>query len=204
MKNTTTKVLGWDVPVTDQPETLDECITVAKAAKRDVAEDWLDYIRFHKTNSAARSAVVDALESVLKNERETEMVSSPTKSDPNRKIEKYSEKEQQYKDRVVAQSGKTAAEVWDMIKDTVGSVPFMAEPREGGAGRLAKQDTVSAQTLIDSDKWQTAVTMLEQKNPGLKVEIVDGKPTVESLATALRTNRKRREAEEKAELGLAA
>jgi hypothetical protein len=205
MKDTTTSVLGFDVPVTGQPETLEECVAAAGGEDKLVG-GWVDYIRFHKTNSAARSAVVDALEDGLNIKRATEMVKKGTKADPNRMVEQYAESEQTFADRAIAQSGKTRAEVWDMIKEAVGSIPFRGEGREGGPGRLAKQDTVKAQTLIDAaDKWPTAVSLLESKNPGLKIEMDEGgKPKVESLAQALRTNRKRLENEENASLGLAA
>lgn len=205
MKDTTTSVLGYDVPVTGQPETLQECVAAA-GGEQNLVDGWVDYIRFHKTNTSARSAVVDALVEVLGAKRATEQVKSPTKADPNRMVEKTTESEQTFADRVLSQSGKTRSEVWDMIKEDVGSIPFVGTGREGGPGRLAKQDTVKAQTLIDTEgKWQQAVQLLEQKNPGLKIEMGDdGKPKVESLAQALRTNRRRLEAEANAELGLAA
>jgi len=204
MKDTTTSVLGFDVPVSGQPTTLQECVEAA-GGEQQLVDGWTDYIRFHKTNTAARSAVVDALETVLGVERETETVKAPTKADPNRTLDKYSESEQTFAQRAVSQSGKTKQEIWDLIKDQIGTIPFKGEARTGGVGRLAKQDTVKAQTLIDSDKWSVAVQLLEQKNPGLKVEMDEaGKPKVESLAQALRTNRKRLEAEENASLGIAA
>jgi hypothetical protein len=205
MKDTTTSVLGFDVPVTGQPTDLQEGVTAA-GGEQKLLDGWVDYIRFHKTNTAARSAVVDALEEVLKVERATEKVKSATKADPNRMVEKYSESEQTFADRVISQSGKTRAEVWDMIKESVGTIEFNGQSREGGVGRLAKQDTIKAQTLIDAaDKWPTAVSLLESKNPGLKIELDEaGKPKVESLAQALRTNRKRLENESNAELGIAA
>lgn len=204
MKDTTTSVLGFDVPVSGHPTDLSECIEAA-GGEQNLVDGWTDYIKFHKTNTAARSAVVEALENVLGSERETETVKSPTKADPNRTVEKYAESEQTFAQRVISQSGKTKTEIWDMIKDQVGVIPFKGEARAGGVGRLAKQDTVKAQTLIDSNKWNVAVNLLEQKNPGLKIEMdAAGKPTVESLAQALRTNRRRLEAEENAALGIAA
>lgn len=204
MKDTFTQVLGFDVPVSGYPTELSECIESAKGEQNLVSE-WTDYIKFHKTNTAARSAVVEALENVLGIERETETIKQTTSKGVVKEVEKYAESEQTYASRVIAQSGKTKAEIWDMIKDQVGVIPFRSEGRAGGVGRLAKQDTASAQTLIDSDKWSVAVQLLEQKNPGLKVEMDEaGKPKVESLAQALRTNRKRAEAEEAAALGIAA
>ena len=204
MKDTTTSVLGFDVPVSGHPTDLQECVEAA-GGEQNLVDGWTDYIKFHKTNTAARSAVVEALESTLGIERETETVKSPTKADPNRTVDKYAESEQTFAQRAIAQSGKTKAEIWDMIKEQVGVIPFKGEARAGGPGRLAKQDTVKAQTLIDSDKWNVAVGLLEQKNPGLKIEMDEaGKPKVESLAQALRANRKRLEQEENAALGIAA
>jgi len=203
MKDTTTSVLGFDVPVSGYPTDLQECIEAA-GGEQTLVKEWTDYIKFHKTNTAARSAVVEALESVLGVERETETVKQTTSKGVVKEVEKYAESEQTFAQRAIAQSGKKAQEIWDLIKDQVGTVPFKGEVRTG-IGRLAKQDTVKAQTLIDSDKWTVAVQLLEQKNPGLKVEMDEaGKPKVESLAMALRTNRKRLEAEENAALGIAA
>lgn len=201
MKNTNTTVLGFDVPVSEFPETLAECVTAAGGEDKLVS-GWTDYVKFHKTNTSARSAVCDALEAVLNIPRATET----TKTKTGKEVEKYTESEQTYADRAVAQSGKTRAEVWDMISETVGVIPFRGEVREGGLGRLAKQDTVKAQTLIDAaDKWPVAVQLLQSKNPGLVIEMDEaGKPKVESLAAALRTNRRRLEAEENAALGIAA
>lgn len=207
MKDTTTSVLGFDVPVTGQPTTLDECIAAA-GGEQQFIDGWVDYITYHKTNTSARSAVVDALTEVLGAARATRKEKAPTKADPNRMVEKPDESEQTFADRVVSQSGKTRAEVWDMIKESVGSIPFQGQAREGGPGRLAKQDTTKAQTLIDdpNNKWQQAVTLLESKNPGFKVEMDEttGKPKVESLAKGLQINRMRLQKESEAELGIAA
>jgi len=201
MKDTTTSVLGFDVPVTGQPTVLSEGVEAA-GGEQNLLDGWVDYIRFHKTNTSARSAVVDALEEVLGIARATKKEKSPTKADPNREVEKYAESEQTYADRAVAQSGKTRAEVWDLIKETVGSIPFQGQAREG-VGRLAKQDTLKAQTLVEAGVWQKAVDLLQSKNPGLTIEMdEEGKPKVESLAAALRTNRKRLEAEENEALGI--
>jgi hypothetical protein len=203
MKETTTSVLGFDVPISGYPTDLQECIEAA-GGEQGLVNDWTDYIKFHKTNTAARSAVVDAMESVLGIERETETVKQTTAKGVVKEVEKYAESEQTFAQRAIAQSGKTKQEIWDLIKDQVGVIPFKSEGRAGG-GRLPKQDTVMAQTLIDSDKWSAAVGKLEQKNPGLKVEMDEsGKPKVESLAQALRANRRRLEAETAAELGIAA
>lgn len=192
-------MLGFDVPVSEWPETLAECITAAGGEDKMI-DGWTQYIKFHKTNTAARSAVVDALEEVLGVKRATK-----TEKVGDKEVEKFTESEQTYADRAVAQSGKTRNEVWDLIKENVGVIPFRAEGREG-VGRLAKQDTVKAQTLIDApDKWPQAVQLLQSKNPGLTIEMDEaGKPKVESLAAALRTNRRRVEAEANAELGIAA
>ena len=205
MKDTTTSVLGFDVPVTGQPETLQECVAAA-GGEQNFVDGWVDYIRFHKTNTSARSAVVSALEEVLNTKRATRQEKSPTKADPNRMVEKYDESEQTFADRAVSQSGKTRAEVWDLIKSNVGTIPFRGEAREGGIGRLAKQDTVKAQTLIDADgKWQLAVQKLQNTNPGLTIEMDEaGKPKVESLAKALQINRQRLQKEAEVELGIAA
>ena len=207
MKDTTTSVLGFDVPVTGQPETLQECVTAAGGEEK-LVKGWTEYIRFHKTNTSARSAVVDAMEEVLGIKRATEQVKSPTKADPNRMVTRPSESEQTFADRAVAQSGKTRPEVWDLIKDNVGSIPFEAQGEgRGGPGRLAKQDTEKAQTLLaaPAEKLAFAIQLLTSKNPGLVIENDDaGKPTIESLATALRTNRQRLQKEADAEMGLAA
>ena len=83
MKNITTSVLGFDVPVSNVPETVAECITSA-GGEQNLVDGFVAYRKFHNTNTEARGSVVDALEKVTGIKRETEQVKSPTKADPNR------------------------------------------------------------------------------------------------------------------------
>lgn len=205
MKNSTTSVLGFDVPTSGQPETLAECVAAA-GGEQIVVDQYVGYSNAHKTNGDARAAVVEALEEVTGIKRATEKVKAPTKSDPNRTVDKFSESEQTYADRVRAETGQKTEELWPLIADKVGVIPFkcVGEPRTG-AGRVGKEDAKNAETLLASDVWKNAVELLSQKNPGLEIAVGDdGKPTVESLAAALRTNRQRIDKEAKAELGIAA
>jgi hypothetical protein len=205
MKNSTTSVLGFDVPTSGQPETLAECATAA-GGEQIVCDQYVGYSNAHKTNGEARTAVVDALEEITGIKRATETVKSPTKADPKRTIEKYNESEQTYADRVRAETGKTTEELWSMIKDKVGVIPFkcVGEPRTG-ASRVGKEDQKKAETLLASDLWKQANELLLQKNPGLEIAVgEDGKPTLESLANAIKVNRVRIQKEEDAVLGLAA
>lgn len=203
MKDTTTSVLGFDVPVTGVPTTLAESVTAAGGEEKLVAA-YVDYITYHKTNTSARSAVVDALEEVLGIKRKTRIDKTTTSKGVVKEVEKYDESEQTFADRAVPQSGKTRPEVWDLIKESVGAIPFQGMAREGGVGRLAKQDTEQAGTLIKEGKWQAAVNILQTKNPGLTIELDEqGVAKVESLAMGLRTNRRRLENEAKSELGIA-
>ena len=207
MKNITTSVLGFDPPVSNVPETVPECVTSAGGEENLVA-GFVSYRKFHNTNTEARAAIVDALEKVTGIKRETEQVKSPTKADPNRVIDKFAESEQQYADRVRAETKQTTEQLWELIKDEVGVIEFkgQGEARVGGP-RVGKMDTTYAQTLIDSgaEVYNKAVGMLQQKNPGLEVELDEaGAPKLESLANAIKVNRARKLAEEKAELGIAA
>ncbi len=208
MKDITTSVLGFDVPVSGVPETLQEAITAA-GSEQAMLDGWNSYIRFHRTNGEARAAVIEALEAITGIERETEQVKSPTKADPNRMIDKYSESEQQYAERALAQNGKSHAELAPQVLAKVGTIEFKAvgEPRVGGPGKLAKVYTENAQTLINAGEaaYSKAVDMLEQKNPGLKIDLDDsGAPTVASLAAALKANKVRVEREANEALGLVA
>jgi hypothetical protein len=149
------------------------------------------------------------LEKVTGIKRATESVKSPTKADPNRTVDKFSESEQTYADRVRAETGKTTEQLWTDIKDEVGTIPFkvIGEARTGGGARVGKEDSKKAETLLaaDADMWKTAVNLLQQKNPGLEIAVgEDGKPTVEALAAAIKVNRVRIQKEEDASLGLAA
>lgn len=207
MKSTTTSVLGFDVPVSGQPETLAECVTAA-GGEQVVADQYVGYSNAHKTNGDARGAVTDALEKITGIKRATETVKSPTKADPNRTVERTSESEQTYRDRVAAELGKSTEELWTMIKDEVGVIPFkcVGEARTGSS-RVGKEDSKKAETLLAAGDamWQQAVSLLTQKNPGLEIALGDdGKPTVESLAAAIKVNRVRIQKEEDASLGLAA
>lgn len=205
MKNSTTSVLGFDVPTSGQPETLAECAEAA-GGEQVVCDQYVGYSNAHKTNGDARGAVVDALEEITGIKRATETVKSPTKADPNRTVEKFSESEQTYADRVRAETGKTTEELWTMIAEKVGVIPFkcVGEARTGSS-RVGKEDSKKAETLLASELWTEAVKLLQQKNPGLEIALgEDGKPTVETLASAIKVNRVRIQREEDASLGLAA
>jgi hypothetical protein len=207
MKEMTTSVLGHDVPVSGVPTTLDEAVASA-GGEQELVDAFVNFRKFHNTNTEARAAVVEAYEEVTGVKRETEQVKSPTKSDPERMVEKFAESEQQYADRVRAQTGQTPAQIWETIKEKVGTLEFKGkgEARVGGP-RLAKMDTEYAQKLIaaGTELYTQAVAKLQQKNPGLTIEMDEaGVPKVESLAAALRANRARIEAAEKADLGVAA
>lgn len=205
MKNSTTSVLGFNPPVSNVPENIAECVTAA-GGEQELVDQWVAYTFAHKVNTSARAAIVDALEETTGNKRATEKVKSPTKADPNREVEKYSESEQTYADRVRAELGQTTEQIWPTIAEAVGTIEFKAvgEPRTG-TSRVGKEDAKNAETLLASDVWKNAVELLVQKNPGLEIANGDdGKPTVESLAAALRTNRQRIAKEENALLGIAA
>jgi hypothetical protein len=151
---------------------------------------------------------VEALEKVTGIKRATENVKSPTKADPNRTVEKFSESEQTYADRVRAETQQTTEQLWTAIASEVGTIPFkvIGEARTGST-RVGKEDAKKAETLLAAgdDMWKQAVQLLTQKNPGLEIALgEDGKPTVETLASAIKVNRVRIQKEEDASLGLAA
>ncbi len=207
MKNSNTSVLGFDVPISEVPENLAECVTAA-GGEQNLVDQWVGFVKAHRTNTDARGAITDAFEEVLKIARATETVKSPTKADPNRTVEKPSESEQTYADRVRAETSQTTEQLWTAIKDAVGVIAFKAvgEPRTGSA-KVGKEDAKKAEILLAAGDamWQQAVALLTQKNPGLEIALgEDGKPTVDALAAAIKVNRVRIQKEEDASLGLAA
>jgi hypothetical protein len=207
MKNITTTVLGFDVPVSGVPETLPEAVESA-GGEQNLVDTFVNQRKFHNTNTEARAAVVDALVEVTNIARLTELKATPTKSDPNKTTEVDAESEQQYTDRVRAETKMTTAQLWDLVKDKVGVLAFKGQGEaRGGGARTTKGDLTNAKVLIDAGeaKYNLAITMLEQKNPGLTVERDEKNvPKIESLAKALQTNRARAQAEENAALGIAA
>jgi hypothetical protein len=205
MKSITTSVCGFDLEVSGVPETLDELVKAA-GGEQAVVDTFVNHKKYHVVNTEARSALSEALGEITGIEREVQKVKSPTKSDPDREVEKFAESEQEYVDRVVAQSGRTREALAPDVKAKVGTIAFKAvgEARVGGP-RLAKMDTEYAQKLIaaGADMFNQAVEKLQQKNPGVTIEKDEqGVPKVESLAAALRANRARLEAESKAEFGV--
>jgi hypothetical protein len=215
MKTITTSVLGFDVPVAGVPETLQEAIESA-GGEENLVQTFVDQRRFHNTNTEARAAVVAALEKATGIKRKMKQV--PSAKDPSKFSEQPDESEQQYSDGVRAQvkqdnpelkdAAAVTAYLWDAIKDDedVAGIVFKGQGEGRGAGgpRTTKTDVIHATILLKTDAdWQRAVAMLTQKNPGLVVELDEaGKPTVASLANALRINRARAQAEENAALGL--
>jgi hypothetical protein len=215
MKTSTTSVLGFEnVPVSGVPETLAECVSAA-GGEQNLVDQWVGFVNAHRTNTEARGIITDTFEEVFSIARSTKQKATPSKSDPNKTTEVYDESEQQFSDRVRAETKQTTEQIWEAItasdawknNTTDGAIPFKAigAPRGSGMGRLAKQDTTNAETLIKAGKSAAAVDMLQSKNPGLTIELDDaGVAKVESLAAALRTNRQRLQKEEDAALGLAA
>lgn len=206
MKTILTSVLGVDVPVTDVPETLDEAITSA-GGEQKLVDTFVNHIKFHKTNGSAREAVTSALEKATGIKFKTEQKSSPTKADPNRMIEVETETEQEYANRVFAESGQTAEQLAASGAFADLTVKFDAvSTREPGAGRkMAKVYTESAEKLValGADTYNKSIGLLESSNPGLKIDRDEqGAPKVDSLAAALKRNKERVEAEANAALGL--
>jgi hypothetical protein len=221
MKNITTSVLGFDVPVNNVPETLQEAITAA-GGEQQLLDGWLAYIRFHRTNTEARSVVAERIGEITGIERKTKEVAAPTKTDPNNTREEWDETEGDYVKRAIAEHGVDMVELLPLVlnggytvKDDKGvetqsgplSVDFSAQGavRSGGPKKLAQVYTKSATQLIGlgPEKYENAVKMLEQANPGTTIARgEDNVPTIESLAAALKTNKERVEKEANTALGL--
>ncbi len=203
MKNITTSVLGFEVPVTDVPENLQEMITAA-GGEEAALQGWLNYIRFHKTNTEARSEVADRVEKITGIARSSKMVKAPTKADPNNEREEWDESEADYVKRALAEHGDGAS-LTPQILDGL-SIKFSAQgaARVGGPKKVAQVYTKAAQQLMeDATKLAKAVTLLEGKNPGVQIATDDqGKVVLESLAAALKVNKERTDRESNAALGL--
>lgn len=208
MKQITTSVCGFDLPVSGVPENLQEAVQVCGGEPQAV-DIIVNHVKYHRTNTEIRSAISEAITKITGVERETEKVPAPTKEDPNKTVEKWAESEQTHVNRALAEKGLKIADVAEQVAAAVGVTEFKAvgEPRTAGPGRMAKMYTENAQTLINAGQatWSGAVEKLQQKNPGLTIALDEnGVPTVESLAAALKTNRVRVEKEENAALGIAA
>ncbi len=206
MKQITTSSLGFDVPVTGVPETLDEAATVFGGADK-VLDAAITYIRLHRTNTEVREELCDRIEKATSVPRLTKQVKSPTTEDPNRMTEEWDESESEYAKRALASFGKTAAEIAPTVLAGL-AVEFKAigAARTGGP-KMAKIYTSAATQLIalGADKFNASITLLEQANPGTTVERDEaGAPKVDSLANALRVNQQRVIAESQKLLGLAA
>ena len=105
-----------------------------------------------------------------------------------------------------AKTGKTDADLAALAQQVADSLPFDLKPSEGST-RVSKANRTAAESLLNDanpDRAINAVETLKQRNPGLEVELdpATGRPTVDSLAAALATERARREREELANLGL--
>jgi len=185
------------------PETLQECI-IAAGGEEQMIGAFLNYIRFHKTNTEARAEVAERVEKITGVARSTKTVKAPTKADPENTREEWDESEAEYVKRAIAENGDGAA-LTPQILDGL-SIKFSAQgaARVGGPKKVAQVYTKAAQQLMeDATKLANAIKVLESKNPGLQVATGDdGKVSVESLAAALKVNKERTEREANAALGL--
>lgn len=207
MKQITTNVLGFEVPVTGVPENLAEAVTSA-GGEQNLTDQWIGYRKAHDTNGEARELVVESIAKVTGITRDSKTVKSPTKADPNREVEEFTESEAEYVKRALAESGKTAEQLASQVTSGL-SVEFRGQgtARVGGPGKMAKVYTEAAQQVIGAGEAQYNATigMLEQSNPGISVaRDANGAPVLESLAAALKANLKRVQDEANAALGIKA
>lgn len=200
--------MGFEIPVKNYPENLQEAIT-SFGGEDGLLTAALNYIRFHKTNSVARAAVSEFVGEETGVARETKVVPAPTKSNPDNTREEWAETEDEHVKRAIATSKRTPQDLAEKLLngDSPLELEFNAQgvQRTAGPKKVAAVYTKAAQDLLKSDEKvvQTAIDKLQQLNPGVTVAMgEDGKPDVESLASALKANRDRRDKAAMAELGV--
>lgn len=105
-----------------------------------------------------------------------------------------------YFKKVLAETGKTAAEFQELANEVAAKLPFDPSASSGG-GRIGKEFTQAAAAVIakGADALANVVATLNRLNPSLALS---DDPSEEELARGIKANADRKKAEANAELGL--
>ena len=205
--NSTTECLGILLPVKNVPADVETADTQLGKVGGTLESHISNYM-YRGVNPDGRALVCEVVEGLTSIKRKTKVEPAPTKADANATRTVFDESEMAYFKRALAESGKTVAEVQAAInalpdedeKDAEGKVvtngkvlDFNAPKRVAGPKTPNKTDTEFSTKILalPEDQIGKAVAALKAANPGLEIEEVDGKPTVESLAWAIKANRDR-------------
>ena len=150
------------------------------------------YVRLHITNNEGRGVVVETLEKLTGVMRK--MKPGAAKADGSPGAEVPAESDKLYKDRALAESGKTHEETIPEVTAALASVKFDPAPPErisGGLGKVQKEYYAIADGLLEKgkDAVEKAIRKLRKLNAGLEVKALeDGTVDRDSLAAAVKTN----------------
>ncbi len=181
------------------PETAEEYDKLAGETNACV-EDAVNQIVMHKTLSKFRDKFAEALEKSLTVDG---VCSIPWPEDKEATAKATPKKDgtvtavhitpKDYFKLVQAKEGKPAS-AYQHLADTVSaSLTFDPSESERAGGRVSKANTAAAESLLkDSDRTRRAISTLEARNVGLKVEVdAEGLPTADELARAIAVDKAR-------------
>ena len=184
------RVLGYEHPL-EVPSLANEFDSMPGCKTGDCVKAANKYVILHITNNEGRSVVVETLEKITGIMRK--MKPGPTKADGTPGAEVPAESDKVYKDRALAESGKTHEETVPEVTMALAAVKYDPSPSErtGGAGKISKEFYAIADGLIEKgpEACTKAVKRLKKLNPGLEIKLLDnGIPDRDSLASAARVN----------------
>lgn len=209
MKTITTQSLGYDIPVPNVPETLDEAVAAFGGADKLIGAA-VNTVLQHNMKGEIRDHITSTLAKVLGVTRETKKVKSPTKADPAREIDVDTETDAEFVKTSLANANTTTAATASQVIPAEGfKFDATSTPREPGAPKGAgKILTGIAEKIIALGEaaYSKTVSTLLAANPGLVIVTDEstGAPTVDSLALAIKANQDRVAKESLAGLGIPA
>jgi hypothetical protein len=199
MKTIQNKSLGFIIPLL-VPSTLEECKTIF-GNEESIVDIVVAQETYHGWNNIFRDKLCDAVEKQFKVARRVLKEIPPTKE--GGKPTKQYEPAVAFIKHVLSQ-GVTKEQLTPLALEIGKSIKF----GEGGSsvgGRIGKTflDTATAILALNPAEIDQVVANLVQFNEGLVIDKDDsGKPTVDSLARALKVDQLNQEAARKARLGI--
>jgi hypothetical protein len=199
MKSIKLESNGIPVAVSGIPTNLQEAIEVFKSEEALISAA-VNQVLYHKTMGVARDKIEDTLSAKdgINNPRKTKKVVETKKDGSKVEVDEFTESQKEHVKRVAAERGVEP-------KDLGITIDLAFDPTSktrGTGGTIAKMYVEAAESILAGNDVESIVSYLEKENDITIDRDENGKPTLAALAAAVKANKERVEAAEKAMLGL--